>query len=270
MTATKTSYTNSIGVLHRVQKIGLIAGIAAGTILGVPAFITASDALLGQTVDTFGLVVGSSPLITDLAKYFICGGIALGGYGIWTSRLAQFKKMIGLAGVGVALVNLFPMSSTVLFSSIVGGLVPGIGFTVWGMINASQIHMLTLKNSDEVLKKLASKVQGKDAVYEANPDDSIAANFVKSRFGKNKTAQALSFWVTVATIGYVAEAAVQIFYGRGTGINWMKILLSPGGLWSAGWQLVTFTAVLLATIASIEYCVTALMRLHDMQEAIKD
>jgi hypothetical protein len=67
----------------------------------------------------------------------------------------------------------------------------------------------------------------------------------------------------------VIEAGVQIFYGRGSALNWVQIL-SPGGLWAFGWELIAFVAVLLATIASIEYCVTALMRLHDMQEAIKD
>lgn len=259
-------YQRSTNILQAAFKVGLMAGIGMSTILGVPPFISAVSDLLGGTVGQIETIVSDTPLLADVIKYSSMSFWALGGYGIFKSNLPTFKKMIGIGLCTVVLVNFYALASPRLASYLVGALIPIIGSTIWAVVNAAQIFMLTLRNNPDALKKLLGKL-GQKSDPEIKPEESATQQELRALLGRNKVSTALSFFMFCGTAGYVVEFLINVAYSSNS-INWMSAL-APGGIVSLGWSLVTSILVLLFTIGSIEFFVMSLQNLDEMKDAIE-
>jgi hypothetical protein len=249
-------------------RVGLYAAIGVGSVLGIPPFVAGVDALMGRTLESWGDIASSSQMISSLAWWGTGSVFALGGYGIWQSRLPMFKKMIGLAGCATVLSVLAATPAADVTASLIGALVPAVGVTIWGCVQAVQLFMLMLHNNEPAMKRMFGKlVDPKESEY----DDSLSAaqNRIKKRFAANKVAIAYAFFSTAGVLGYVAEVAVNLIYGQSASVNWMAIF-APGGVLNLGWQLVQAAVVLAFTIGSIEACAMGLLYLEQMTEAIKE
>jgi len=264
----KLSSEKATKYLHRGLQIGLYAAIGVGSVLGIPPFVASVDALMGRTLDSWGDIASSSQMISSLAWWGSSSTFALGGYGIWQSRLPMFKKLIGLAGCATALSVLASTPASEVAGSIVGSLVPAVGVTIWGCVQAVQLFMLMLHNNEPAMKRMFGKlVDSKGVEYDESL--SVAQNRIKTRFAANKVAIAYAFFSTAGVLGYVAEVAVNLIYGQSASVNWMAIF-APGGVLNLGWQLVQAAVVLAFTIGSIEACAMGLIYLEQMTEAIKE
>lgn len=249
-------------------RVGLYAAIGVGAVLGIPPFVASVDALMGRTLDSWGDIASSSVMISSLFQWGTGAVFALGGYGIWQSGLPMFKKFIGLAGCATVLSVLAQTSASDVTSSLVGALVPAVGVTIWGCVQAIQLFMLILNSNEPAMKRMFARLlDSKKFEY----DDSLpeSANRIKKRFAENKVALAYAFFSVAGVLGYVAEVVVNLIYGESTSVNWMAIF-APGGVLNLSWQLVQAVVVLAFTIGSIETCAMGLLHLEQMTEAIKE
>jgi hypothetical protein len=270
MSATSSGrHAKTTRLFQKVLRLALLAGIVVGAVMGIPPFVRAAESLLGANIDALLQGWLEYAFAPGMTRWCMIAGLLIGGYGLWQSPLPTFKKCVALFLVGALAVYVYGMDAEQIAIFLLGAITPLLGTAAWLLVNVLQIKMLALYDDDSAMQKLMGKMRGKGERSIGNDELPPLASRLSAQMNRDRVGEALAFFTAAGTLSYLAEIAVNIFWGDGyLNIDWMAIF-RPGGIAGMAFSFVLALLTLAFTVGSIEYCVRSRQKAEDLKEAIE-